>query len=256
MKRGRQQGFGHIEMFALIAVVLVLGLVSWMFISKRSDKPAPPKPAAAKVQPNTATQSADQTKPPILPEGFIRYTNDKLHFSFGYPESYGKLSSAPEKKPAISTISDYLTSQNPNGSSSNGPVGPISLTVSKPGVRETSSRKYGPMIKLKDDVWTVSQENASDVRGHQVGDTYDEFADDMDSPQSRGAGKVWVFGGGDEGCFDHRFVFVSQDRLIESQPPMFCDASAYSGGDAPTQQQFTANEAMLKAMVSSIWITK
>jgi hypothetical protein len=254
--RYNQQGFSPAVLVVLLLVLLVVGAISWKIL--HSHAPAASATASSSPVKSPAKQTASATEPPVLPADYARFTSDQFHFSLGVPRAYGELkegSSATSYDPTVEHV--FLSSSSNADDTSSAVRGSLALFVYKAGVRQISSRKYGPMISLKNGVWHVTRENASDVDSYKVGDEYREFSDGVDSPVTRGFGQVYSFDSSDEGCTSRKYAFLSQDRLIQLTMPEFCDASVYGdGGDPPTDEQTSSYNDMLSVVLNSIWITK
>lgn len=261
IKNRAQQGFGILGILAIILVLGIVGFSGWKLYDL--NKQAGTGTVTLKPSTQTADTTSEQSTPAVpTPEGYIVYSNSNYGFSFAYPKEYGSFAVDNTYLGANPNAETTLISDDPPASySETGSIGgKIVVKVGKSGNLVTTTRKYGPTVKLQSGQWIVSDDTLTATSTYKNGDVYKNLDGAEVKGVQRGATVSYVFHGGDEGCVVDKVTFMANDRLVDINLPSLCDATQYFvDGDndkAPTQAEKDVYASINKNVPESIKVTR
>lgn len=246
----KQGGFSLPHVLLVLVLVGIVGFAGWRVYEarKETDKSLD---NASKANEIVEEEQKQQAKPAYkIPEGYIKYENKDLGFSFAYPKEYGALS----VQPPVNQVK-ILQSQEPSSPYGPGIAGKFQVYTYASPSQEITSRKYGPKITLQNGKWIVTQANQADITGNKVGDVYKDFDKKEPAAQTNDGLTVYTLVSPDEGTKKYRLVLVANNMLHEIYTPAFSDGTYANFGDRPPNDPAKFNE-LLKNVTDSIHLYK
>ncbi len=87
MKKLNQKGIGHVLLYGLIAViVLLIGVIGWFVYDKSKDDETEQKETT--TQQETVAEENSTVSPFVAPDGYVEYKDEDNSISFYYPSSW------------------------------------------------------------------------------------------------------------------------------------------------------------------------
>lgn len=274
----QQQGFAVVQLLLGLIIVAAISGVGW-YVYKASDAADETNGNAQQASSSTVIDDGSSTekstevkssandpltetsfKIELGSDGMYLVTSDQFGFQFSYPEKFGTLKKEVIEETEYTKSDEYayegtFTSENSlmaDTSYAVGVTGGVELHVYKKNV-QLPTRKYGPLVQLKDKKWIVTEASEGDVIENKVGDEYKDFSGKTVQATKVNNLELYVFVSGDEGVSSEIIKFEVNGRIFAIRPASYSDGM-YGGSQTEPNDRAPYDELVnqIKSSIKAI----